>query len=185
MPSDDKARSPANAPRRDNLKHKVAHELEEFSVLALYLALFFSALATYSMVLLKQFHISFFAYGTALLDAVVIAKVIMLGDAIHVGTKYDDKTLLISAIWKAFVFAWLVFGFRVVEETIKGLWHGQSFSEAFHVIRSHEMFVRTFLIFVFFIPLFIIRGLVRMLRQVTGEEHLRTNALDTPTRRAS
>jgi len=184
MHSDDKASMPAKA-GRDDLKHKVVHELEEFGVLASYLALFFSALATYSMVLLKQFHISFFAYGTALLDAVVIAKVIMLGDAIHVGAKYEHKALLPSAIWKAFVFAWLVFGFRVVEETIKALWHGQSPSEALHVIRSHEMLVRTFLVFVFFIPLFIIRGLVHAMQHVRGEGNVRANIPDSARRRAS
>jgi len=159
--------------RRDTFKRKAAEELKEFAVLASYLAFCFCALATYSVFLLRQFDISYFAYGTALLNALVLAKVIMLGEAMHAGTRFERKALLHSALWKAFVFAWLVFGFHVVEETIRGLMHGQTLSGAFHDIHLDDMLLRTVLVFAIFIPLFIIRELVRALRRVTGQENLR------------
>jgi hypothetical protein len=65
-------------------------------------------------VLAGQFHISYFAYGTALINALVIAKVILTGDALHAGTRYENKAALpYSAIWKAFVFGFLVFAFHL------------------------------------------------------------------------
>jgi hypothetical protein len=74
---------------KKNLKQKVKHEFEEMAILTAYLAFLFSALATYGI--------------TAL------AKVILIGEAFHAGTKFERKALFYSALWKAFIFAWLVF----------------------------------------------------------------------------
>ena len=62
-------------------------------ILSVYLSFFFLALATYSAFLLGQFQISYFAYGTALINALVIAKVILTGEALHAGTRYENKRL--------------------------------------------------------------------------------------------
>jgi hypothetical protein len=79
---------------KKNLKQKVAHEFEEMAILTAYLAFFFCALATYSLVLLNRFHISYFTYGAALLNALVIAKVILIGEAMRAGTKFERKPIL-------------------------------------------------------------------------------------------
>ncbi len=63
---------------KTSAKQRVAHEFEELAIITLYLAFFFCALATYSMLLLDRFHVSYFAYGTALINALVIAKVILI-----------------------------------------------------------------------------------------------------------
>jgi hypothetical protein len=150
-----------------NLKQKAAHEFEELAVLTAYLAFFFGGLATYSMLLLNEFHISYFAYGTALINAFVIAKVILIGEAVRAGAKFESKALLYSALWKAFVFAWLVIAFHLVEEVIKGLLHGETIAGAFHDIRIDHLLVRAGLIFFAFIPLFVLREL----RRVMGHDH--------------
>ena len=67
----------------------------------LYLALFFCALATYSMLLLKEFNVSYFTYGFALINALVIAKVILIGEYTHLGKKHEAKPLLQVAVYKA------------------------------------------------------------------------------------
>lgn len=149
--------------QKKTVKQKVEHEFEELAVLTLYLAFFFCALATYSMLLLNKFQISYFSYGTALINAVVIAKVILIGEAIKVGTKYEAKALVYSAIWKAFVFGLLVFAFHVLEEVIKRLVHGQGFAGALHEVRIDDLLSRTVIIFCTFIPLFLFRELRRVL----------------------
>jgi hypothetical protein len=155
---------------KKNLKQKVAHEFEELAILTAYLAFFFCALATYSMMLLNRFHISYFAYGTAFLNALIIAKVILIGEALHAGTKFERKALVYSALWKAFIFAWLVFGFHLLEEIIKGKVHGQTLAAVFHDIRFDDLLVRTGLIFITFVPLFVFREL----RRVIGDEGFQT-----------
>ena len=167
----------ADSSQKEDLKQKVLHELKEVVILTAYLAFFFCALATYSLFLLGRFHISYFAYGTALINALVIAKVILIGEALHAGTRYEGKTsLLYSASWKASVFGLLVFAFHLLEEMIKNLVHGKDAIGAFHEIRLEVMLSRAVVIFLTFIPLFVFRELQR----VIGEHKFMALILHSP-----
>jgi hypothetical protein len=146
-----------------HLKQRAIHELEEGAILASYLTLFFGALATYSMLVLNEFHISYFAYGTALINALIVTKVILVGDAVGAGTKFESKSLISSAIWKAFVFACLVMAVHLLEEAIKALLHNGTMSGALHDIRIQDPVIRTLLVFCTFIPLFVLRELRRVM----------------------
>jgi len=59
----------AEISKRAIVKQKAVHELQEFIGIFLYLAFFFCAFATYSMLLLNEFHVSYFVFGTALINA--------------------------------------------------------------------------------------------------------------------
>jgi hypothetical protein len=166
----------ADHPKKRSFKQRVRHELKEAAILTGYLAFFFCALAAYSMLLLGKFQVSYFIYGTALFNALVIAKVILIGEALHAGTKYERKALLYSALWKAFVFGWLVFGFRLLEEMIRNVIHGESAARAFREIRLDELLTRTIIIICTFIPLF----LFRELKRVMGDETFWTLVLHPP-----
>jgi hypothetical protein len=160
----------ASNPQKSSLKEKAAHEFKEIAVVFLYLAFFFCALATYSTLLLGKFHISYFAYGTALINALVITKVILIGEAIHVGNKYEHKPLFYSAVYKALLFSLLVLAFHFLEEIIKRLVHGKDIAGAFHDIRLDELLARSVVVFCTFIPLFGFREM----RRVLGDDKFRT-----------
>src|SRR5271167_3358973 len=102
--------------QKSSLKQKAAHEFKEIAIIFFYLAFFFCALATYSMLLLGRFHISYFTYGAALINALVITKVILIGEAAHLGKKVETKPLIYSSVYKAFLFGLLVFAFHILEE---------------------------------------------------------------------
>ena len=160
---------PDEKSEKKGLKQKAREEFEQVVILTAYLAFFFCALATYSMLLLNKFHISSFAYATALINAAIIAKVILIGEAVRAGKKFEGKALLFSAIWKSFVFGWLVFAFHIVEEMIKNLVHGKGAIEAFREIRLDDLLSRTVVVFCTFIPLFVFREL----RRVMGQDNFR------------
>jgi hypothetical protein len=155
--------------KKVGLKQKATHELEEFAGISLYLAFFFCSIAAYSALLLNQFHVSYFNYGAALINALVIAKIILIGEYAHLGKKHETKPLFQSAIYKAFLFGLLAFGFHIVEEVIKVLWHGENVVSSFHEVRLDELLARTLIVFCTFIPLFAFRELSR----VMGEEKFR------------
>jgi hypothetical protein len=153
-----------------DLKQKAAHELKELAVIFLYLAFFFCAVSTYSMLLLNKFEISYFTYGAALINALVIAKVILIGEYARLGKRLESKPLLYSAVWKAFLFGLLVFAFHVVEEAIKHLVHGKNIAEAFREVRLDDLFCHSLIVFCAFIPLFAFREM----RRVLGEDEFGT-----------
>ena len=152
-----------------SLKQKATHELVQLVAIFLYLAFFFCALSTYSMLLLKEFSVSYFTYGFALINALVIAKVILIGEYAHLGRKHESKPLLLAAIYKALLFTLLVFAFHVVEEVIRLLIHRGNLATALHEIRIDDLLGRSLVVFCTFIPLFAFRELQRVL----GEENFR------------
>jgi len=167
---------PDETSEKRGLKQKAREEFEQVVILTAYLAFFFCALATYSMLLLNKFHISSFAYATALINAAVIAKVILIGEAVRAGRKFEGKPVFFSAIWKSFVFGWLVFAFHIVEEMIKSLVHGKGAIDAFREIRLDDLLSRSVIIFCTFIPLFVFREL----RRVMGRDNFRALFFDSP-----
>jgi len=116
--------------------------------------------------LLNEFHVKYWNYSVALINALVITKVVMIGEVAKVGTKYQARPLLLSALYKAFMFCLLVFAFHVIEEVIKRLVHGSDIAIASHEIRIDELFGRIVVVFCTFIPLFAFREF----RRVLGEE---------------
>jgi hypothetical protein len=60
-------------------KQKIKHELLEMTWIFLYLAFFFCALTAYDMFLLRQYQVEFWNYTFAIVNALVITKVIMIG----------------------------------------------------------------------------------------------------------
>ena len=145
------------------LKQKAMHEFVEMGVIFLYLAFFFCAISTYSMLLLNKFEISYFTYGASFINALVVAKVILIGEYARIGRKHEAKPLFYSAIYKAFVFCLLVFAFHLIEEAIKELVHGHRITAAFREMRIDDLLARTVIIFCTFIPLFAFRELQRVL----------------------
>jgi hypothetical protein len=151
--------------KKTELKRKAVHELVDMLEISLYLWAFFCAVALYRMLLLNQFHDAFLDFGIALINALVVAKVILIGEAVHVGKKFEAKRLLVSSIYKAFVFGLLLFAFHVVEELIKLRLHGETLASAYQHLRIQDFLGRALVVFCAFVPLFAFREL----RRVVGE----------------
>lgn len=152
------------------LKQKAAHELEQFVGIFVYLAFFFCALATYRMTLLNEFRDSWFNYSAALINALVIAKVILIGEYAHLGKKSEAKPLLVSAVYKSFLFGLLVFAFHIVEDVIKRLLHGEGMNGALRGLRFDDLLGHAIVIFCTFIPFFAFRELGRVLGEAKVHE---------------
>src|SRR5580700_2785766 len=91
-----------------DLKRKALHEFVEFAGIFVFLAFFFCALVTYSSLLLREYHIKYLSYAFALINALVIAKVILIGEYVHIGRRYEARPLLLSVLYKALLFTLLV-----------------------------------------------------------------------------
>jgi hypothetical protein len=148
------------------LKEKTIHELWELAWVFLYLAFFFCSLELYSVLLLRDFHVKYLNFGFALINALVIAKVILLGEYARIGRKYEERPLILSAAYKAILFVVLVFVFHLVEELVKRLLHNGHFAGALAQVRVNDLLGRGIIVFCTFLPLFAFREL----RRVLGEK---------------
>jgi hypothetical protein len=100
----------------------------------------------------------------------VITKVIMIGEYARLGKRHENKPVLVSAVWKAFVFGLLVYAFHIVEEAIKRLIHGAEPVTVPREIRFDQLASRSMVVFCIFIPLFAFREI----RRVMGGEEFRS-----------
>ncbi len=89
------------------LKQKAVHEFKEMIIATACLAFFFCALATYTMLLVGKSELAYFNYGFAVLNALVVAKVILIGKAAHLSKKHEGKPLIYSCVYKAFLYTCL------------------------------------------------------------------------------
>lgn len=144
-----------------DVKQRVVHEANELLWTFLFLALFFCTLATYSMLLLGEYHVRYIAYGSALLQAAVLAKVAVVGKKVGLGRKLERKPILVSASSKAALFALLAVAIHVLEEVVKAKLHGPPLS--FHGLRLDQILVRNMVVFWAFIPFFMFSELRRAL----------------------
>ena len=156
-------------PAGPSLKQRAMHEFQDFVVIFLYLAFFFCALTTYTMLLLKGHNDSSLSYAFALINALVIAKVILIGEMTRFGRELEHRPLYQSAVYKAFMFCLLVLAFHFVEEFIKRLIHGGEAGSVLREIRIDDLIGRGIVVFCTFIPLFAFREL----RRAMGEDKFR------------
>jgi hypothetical protein len=155
-------------PSAPGFKQKAEHELKDFLWISFYLAFFFCALETYTLILLRKNDVSYLNYTFALINALVIAKVILIGEMAHLGRKAESKPLYLSVLYKSFLFGVLVFAFHIVEEFVKRIIHHEPFGTALHNVKLDDVLSRSIVIFCAFVPLFAFRELGRVL----GEERL-------------
>lgn len=148
---------------KPSLKQRAKEELIDFGVISLYLAFFFCALTTYTMLLMRKYDADTLNYTFAIINALVIAKVILLGEIAHLGRRFEARPLFQSVLYKAFVYCLLVLAFHFAEEFVKRLIHGRPFGAVWYDIRVDELVARTIVVFCTFIPLFAFRELRRVL----------------------
>ena len=155
-------------PTAPSLKQRAKDELVDLLWIFLYLAFFFCALSAYGTTLLRRYEIDYLNYSLALINALIVAKVILLGEMAHVGTRLESRPLYQSVLYKSFVFTLLVFAFHLVEEFIKRLIHHGPPGAVLHDIHWNDLISRSLVILCAFIPLFGVRELGR----VMGHEKL-------------
>jgi hypothetical protein len=68
--------------------------------------------------------------GFALINALALAKVVLLGEYFHVGDNLENRPLIYPIIFKSAVFAVLLICFHIIEETLIGVFHGKTLSQS-------------------------------------------------------
>jgi len=112
------------------LKHRVYEATKEFVVMVLYLWLIFSLFAVYRSVILGQDHVEGREKGLALINALVLAKVMLIAKELHLGDWFDDGPLIIPAVVKSALFSAVLASFKILEEAGTGLYRGKTFQQS-------------------------------------------------------
>jgi hypothetical protein len=158
--------------KKGNLKKKIFHEMVEYWFNVCYLTLVFGVFTWYRRFLLASYDITYTNYGFAVIEALVLAKVIMIGEVIRLGRGLEQKPLIYPTLYKTVAFTFFVGVFKLIEQVIKGLWKGEGLTGGlieFFEKGSLELLANSLVVFVAFIPFFGVKELGRVL----GEDKIR------------
>lgn len=158
-----------NVQNSGSWKDKFFHEMAEYGINVIYLTLVFAAFTQYRRLVLAAHDIIYTNYWVAVIQALILGKVIMIGAVFHLGRRLEQKPLIYPTLYKAVVFTFLVVVINLIEHAVKGLWTGKGLAGGFaeFIDRGpHELLAGSLVIFVALIPFFAIKELGRVL----GEE---------------
>ena len=151
---------------RPGLKEKATHQLREFLVSTIYLWALFAMLVINQSIVLARAEPDYQAHGFAILNALILAKVLLIGEDLHLGSRFKDKPLLYSILYKCFIFTLFLIGFHIVERVIGGVLHGKSIAQSFPDVGGGSVQGILSLgvtVFVALIPFFAFREIARVI----------------------
>jgi hypothetical protein len=153
------------------LKRRVFHGMREYLLITFYLFVVFSLFVIYKAVILAEHHIDFAPHGLALINALALAKVVLVGQELHLADQFQGAPLIYPTLLKSFVYSLVLGCLKIVEGAAVGMFHGKSFQESLAVFAGGSwkgQLSLTVLLFVVLVPFF---GFTE-LRRVFGEDRL-------------
>jgi hypothetical protein len=166
-------------------KERVVTELTKILAIAFYLWVVLSLLEIHRFVVLREVSpasVAGYRIGFAAINALILSKVIIIGQALHVGERGSEKRLVNSALFKSAIFALLLICFDIIEEVIVGLIHGKSITASIPQLGGGGLegkILVGIMAFVFLIPFFLFIEMQRVLGKDKLQSlivHKRSNA---------
>ena len=154
---------------QSSLKHRLVDEGKQFLIIFLYFLLCLGLMVNYKRAILADYGINYLDYGYAILEALILSKIILIGHLWRLEKRrFMDKPLIYTTLYSALIFSLLVICFNVIEKVIEGWLHHKEVAETFHEMLSkgwYEMLAKCLFIFVIFIPYFAFRGVGELVGQ--------------------
>jgi hypothetical protein len=100
-------------------------------VIAFYLWVVFALLEVHKSMILGEHHINFAAHGFALVNALALAKVVLVGRRLRVADNLlSDAPLIYPTLLKSAIFTLLLACVKFLEDEAVGLYRGESFNQS-------------------------------------------------------
>jgi hypothetical protein len=147
-------------------KRKFVEEAKIFLLLFLYLALLLGGFGWYKRLILLEYQYEFSHYGYSVVEAAVLAKLMLVGNAMGFFKRLHKGPLIVASLFQTLVFSCIFIFFSLEEETVLGLIHGHGISWGFHKLLATswmQVLADFIIIFMCFVPLFAIWELAKVL----------------------
>lgn len=153
--------------RLRRLKSGAIDESKKLFAIFLYLWVLLSLFSFHKALVLKKEYV-IYDQGLALINALVLAKVVLLGEFFHLGDRLKNRPLVYPILFKSGVFAVLLICFHVVEQTFTGVLRGETLSQSIPGLgggKLQDILMIGIIMFVVLIPFFAFRELDRAIGQ--------------------
>ena len=151
---------------KTRVKERLVQETKDYLMLFVYLTAFLGAFTIYKRLVLQEHNLSYYHYGYSLIEAAILAKVIMLGDWLGLGNTKPRGPLILAALRQTLLCSLLVILFSFVEKIVDGLLHGHDLAwgvDAVLNMKKQEVLANFLILYVTLTPLFAVRQLEKAL----------------------
>ncbi|MFO1037512.1 MAG: hypothetical protein U1E45_11750 [Geminicoccaceae bacterium] len=116
----------AQAGHHPSLKERAAEEGKRFLIMFLYLWVLFALFALHEKMVLRELHTVLPSQGFAFVNALVLAKVMLLAEGINFGGWLQGRPLIWPILHESVVFALLFIAVHYLEGIVVGWFHDES-----------------------------------------------------------
>jgi len=152
-------------------RERAIEEFKLYWLIVLYLWVFLGSFTVYRRLVVAETGSVYLNYGIALIEAMVIGKVILIGKMLSVSRHFEDRPLIVPLLYKSLLFGVLVLVFGLVEHIVKGWFHSEGLFGGLRTLGelgAYELGARVLMLIVAFVPFFAFWELGRTL----GRERL-------------
>jgi hypothetical protein len=154
------------------LKEKAISEAKKFVVIVGYLWVLFVLVELHKLTILRGLNsTSGYRFGFALINALILGKIILIAEAFHVGERFKDRPLAYAILFKSVVFSVLLVCFDILEDVVVGVFHHKTITQSMPTLGGgglEGMLLVGLMVFIVLIPFFCFTEVAR----VIGEDEL-------------
>ena len=169
---------PSGTDHGGGVKARLREELHKYLVVSAYLYVFFVAILSFKVAVLRDAGIAFLPLGLAAAKALILGKFVLIGEAARVGSRVGARTVLQRVVRRVVLLFALLIVLVLVEELLVGWFHGhpvaQTLAEYRH--RLPEVLAMLLLLLLILVPL----GAATELNRAMGSGALRDLFLSSP-----
>lgn len=121
---------PNAAPPARSLRTRITHEFQRFLILFLYLWALLGLFVLNQDLIERSAGNAFLFQGFAILNAFILAKVMLAAEHLDVGRRLARQPLFVTIVLEALLCTALFMLVHVLERVLVGMHHGQSLSES-------------------------------------------------------
>ncbi len=165
-----KERSDPRTPKK-NLKERARHELRSYAVITVYVWTILSLLRLHETLLAESYHVGLQVHGFAIVNALIIGKVVLIAEALRVGDRTAQRAPAFAILIKSVFFAIAVLLFHATEHVVTELWHGAALNADLLMVdaaQARHSLIMAAIITIALMPYFLIKEIERR----TGEADL-------------
>jgi hypothetical protein len=142
------------------MKEKIIAESKRFFWIFIYLWVLLGLFSFHKSMVLHESNL-IFHQGFAFINALVLAKIMLIAEMFHVGDNLKDKALIYPVIFKSAVFSIILITCSVLEDVLTELWRGKAISIAIGGGSLKGILVVGIIIFVVLMPFFALKEIGR------------------------
>jgi hypothetical protein len=121
------------------VKTKAISEGKRFLIMFAYLWVMFGLFVLYESIVLAKHGINFEFHGFALINALVLAKIMLIAEDLHLGRGLKAGPLIYRVLFQSALFAIVLMTSKILEEILGGMLHGKAFSESISAFGAGDL----------------------------------------------